>query len=188
MAFVDHDRELAEHLKDVLVHGVQPVWVELADYDIRWPDYFDRCAARIRGVLGDRARLVEHIGSTSVPGLAAKPVIDIVVGIDDPDDEEAYLPDLVAAGFDLRVREPGHRCLRGEAGLSVNLHCYASNAPEVERYLRLRDWLRDHEQDRVLYETTKRRLAGRRWPDMNYYADAKSPVIGDILARAEDSA
>jgi len=140
---------------------------------------------RIRRVLGDWARLVEHIGSTSVPGLAAKPVIDIFVGVDDADDEAAYLADLVADGFDLRVREPGHRCLRGsERGMPINLHCYAANAAEVERYLRLRGWLRGHEHDRLLYETTKRRLAGRQWPDMNYYAEAKSPVIEEILSRA----
>lgn len=186
MGFVEYDRELASRLESVLVHGVQPVWVELADYDPCWPDCFERCRVRIRRVLGERVRLVEHIGSTSVPGLAAKPVIDIVVGVDDADDEAAYLADLVADGFDLRVREPGHRCLRGsEAGLAVNLHCYAANAVEVERYLRLRDRLRGHEHDRLLYETTKRRLAGRQWPDMNYYAEAKSPVIEEILSRAE---
>lgn len=183
---VDPDPSRGEQLADVLVHGLQPVWVEVVEYDPRWPAYYDRYAAGIRAALGERVRLIEHIGSTSVPGLAAKPVIDIVVGIDDPEDEAAYLPDLAAHGYDVRVREVGHRCLRGgDPEMPVNLHCYRPDSPEVDRYLRLRDWLRSNQSDRDLYAATKRELAGREWPDMNFYADAKSPVIADILRRAE---
>lgn len=172
-------------LGELLVHGPQPVRVELSDHDPRWAARFEERAVELRAVLGDRARLVEHIGSTAVPGLAAKPIVDIVVGIDDPDDEPAYLPDLQAAGYDLRVREPGHRCLRaGEPDEPVNLHCYPPEHPEVRKYLTFRDRLRGDEDDRLLYESAKRSLADRDWPDMNYYAEAKRPVIDAILRRA----
>lgn len=181
---MEGDSSLNDHLSEVLVYGLKPVWVELVDYDATWPAHYEHYAARLREVLGDRLRFIEHIGSTSVAGLAAKPVIDIVVGIDDPDEEEAYIPDLEAVGYDLRVREPGHRCLRGgDSGMPINLHCYRPDSPEVELYLRFRDRLRASEADRDLYAATKRSLATREWPDMNFYAEAKSPVIRDILSR-----
>lgn len=172
-------------LSAILLRGLRPTTVTIDDYDPAWPARFERRAAVVRKVLGERARLIEHIGSTSVPGLAAKPIIDIVVGIDDPDDEQAYLPDLEAAGYDLRVREPEHRCLRtGDPDEPVNLHCYPPNHAEVRRYLAFRDRLRVSEADRDLYAATKRDLAQREWRDINYYAEAKRPVIDEILARA----
>lgn len=174
-----------ETLAKLLVRGPQPVWVRLSEHDPTWADRYKTRAAELRGVLGERARLIEHIGSTSVPGLAAKPVVDIVVGIDDPNDEGAYLPELEAAGYELRVREPHHRALRGgDPDEPVNLHCYPPDHAEVRKYLLFRDRLRAHPEERALYESAKRALADREWADMNYYADAKSPVIDAILARA----
>lgn len=172
-------------LATVLIHGPRPVWVTLSDYDPAWPARFEARAAELRQILGDRARLIEHVGSTSVPGLAAKPIIDIVVGIDDPDDEAAYLPDLEAAGYDLGVREPSHRCLKiREPDEPVNLHCYPPDHVEIRKYLVFRDHLRTNDDDRRLYEATKRSLADREWADMNYYAEAKGPVVAAILGRA----
>lgn len=174
-----------DELNRALVHGMRPVVVELAEPDPAWPAAFDAAAARLRAALGERAHRIEHIGSTAVPGLAAKPVIDVVVALDDPDDEAAYLPDLLADGYDLRVREPGHRCLRGAVGdLPVNLHCYAQGSPEITRYLVFRDRLRAHDDERGRYEAHKRGLAGREWADMNLYADAKGPVVEEIIGRA----
>jgi GrpB-like predicted nucleotidyltransferase (UPF0157 family) len=174
-----------ETLARLLVRGPRPVRVQLAEYDPQWPARFEARAVELRRILGDRARLIEQIGSTSVPGLAAKPIIDIVVGIDDPDDEPAYLPDLEAAGYDLRVREPQHRCLRiGEPDEPVNLHCYPPDHAETRKYLVFRDRLRADEADRHLYEATKRSLTDREWRDINYYAEAKQPVIDAILERA----
>ncbi|WP_433288778.1 GrpB family protein [Pseudonocardia sp. CA-142604] len=167
-----------------LVHGLRPTRVVIAEYDPVWPVRFAARAAELRHILGDRARLIEHVGSTSVPGLAAKPIVDIVVGIDDPDDDQAFIPDLEAAGYELRVREHGHRCLRiGGPGEQVNLHCYPPEDAEIRKYLIFRDRLRASDADRDLYERTKRKLAEREWPDVNYYAEAKWPVIREILAR-----
>lgn len=167
-----------------LVRGPRPTRVTFADYDPGWPARFEARAADLRSVLGGRALLIEHIGSTSVPGLAAKPIIDILLGIADPDDEAAYLPDLQAAGYDLRVQEPGHRCLRaGEPDAPANIHCYAPDHPESCRYLVFRDRLRSSGGDRARYEAAKRALADREWADVNYYAEAKGPVIREILAR-----
>lgn len=170
-------------LAAILVNGLQPTVVRLVAYDPAWPALFAARAAELRAVIGDRARRVEHVGSTSVPGLAAKPTLDILVTVDDPDDEAAYLPDLEAAGYDLRVREPGHRCLRIEEP-QVNLHVYAPADPEVRKVLLFRDRLRADPADRKRYEDAKRALAGREWADMNYYAEAKQPVIVEILKRA----
>lgn len=179
------DELTTDALAAIFVRGPRPVWVALSDYNPRWPLRFAELSVELRQLLGERARLIEHIGSTSVPGLAAKPIIDIVVGIDDPDDEPAYLPDLEAAGYDLRVREPQHRCLRiGEPAEPVNLHCYPPDHDETHKYLIFRDRLRADPGDRKLYEDTKRSLADREWADINFYADAKRPVIDEILARA----
>jgi GrpB-like predicted nucleotidyltransferase (UPF0157 family) len=184
--------ERLEELRRVLVQGPTPVTVLVVDPDPAWPAQYEVYAADLRVALGDRLRLVEHIGSTAVADLPAKPVIDIVAGIDDPDDEAAYLPDLIAAGWDLRVREPGHRCLRAEPSRSArrfadthvvaaNLHCYQPGSPEIDRYLKLRDLLRTDPSARSRYASLKRSLAGREWPDMNLYADAKGPLIRELL-------
>jgi GrpB-like predicted nucleotidyltransferase (UPF0157 family) len=173
-----------EALEKVLVRGLQPGQVTLSDYDPTWPAAYARHRARIEQALGDRVRLIEHIGSTAVPGLAAKPIIDVVVAVDDPDDEGAYLDDLVHAGYEVRVREPEHRCLRFTEGESANVHCYAPGSVEIRRYLALRDRLRAHPEERARYEATKRELAQREWKDVNYYAEAKGPIIRAILERA----
>lgn len=178
------DRLTDDRLAAMLVRGLRPTRVELAEYDPRWADRFAARAAELRQVLGERARLIEHVGSTSVPGLVAKPIVDIVVGIDDPDDEPAYLPDIESIGYDLRVRSPQHRCLRiGDPDEPVNLHCYPPGHAETRKYLILRDRLRASAADRERYAAVKRELAKREWPDINYYAEAKGPVIREILAR-----
>lgn len=162
--------------------------VEIADYDARWPELYAREAARIRTALGDRALGIEHAGSTSVPGLAAKPVIDIVLSVASSADESSYLPPLEAAGYTLDIREPEwheHRLLKGSvSGLAVNLHVFSRGCPEIARMLRFRDWLRADAGDRELYERTKRELARERWRRVQDYADAKTQVVDEIMARA----
>jgi GrpB-like predicted nucleotidyltransferase (UPF0157 family) len=126
------------------------------------------------------------VGSTSVAGLMAKPVIDVVLAVPNAADERSYVPQLEAAGYLLHVREPDwyeHRLLKGP-GPDINLHVFSDGCPEVDRMLRFRDWLRDHEADREFYTDTKRKLAERDWPDIQSYADAKTAVIEEILERA----
>ena len=127
--------------------------------------------------------MIEHIGSTSVPGLAAKPIVDILVVVRDITAEEDYLNQLLAAGYELRVREPGHRMVRTPAR-DVHIHILEPDDPARSEYLLLRDHLRADDTDRELYERTKRDLAARDWPDMNAYADAKTEVIEAIMRRA----
>jgi GrpB-like predicted nucleotidyltransferase (UPF0157 family) len=159
--------------------------VVLQEYDPRWPEQFAREEKRIREALGERVLRVEHVGSTSVPGLVAKPLIDILLVVDDPGDEPAYVPALEAAGYRLRIREPDwhqHRLLKGP-DVDVNLHVFGPGSPEVERMVRFRDHLRADRADRELYAATKRSLAERRWRHVQNYADAKTEVVEAILTR-----
>jgi GrpB-like predicted nucleotidyltransferase (UPF0157 family) len=187
---LDDDEIAAATVGEVEPYAVKVV---LEDYNPAWPDWYAEEEAVIRAALGDVALRIEHTGSTSVPGLAAKPLIDILLLVPDADDEAAYLPALEAAGYALRVRQPDwyrHRCLvrRVESGArrSVNLHVFApeSGAPEIERILAFRDRLRTHDEDREYYERTKRALARRDWKFVQHYANAKSEVIEEIIGRA----
>lgn len=166
--------------------------ITLAEADPAWPERFQDEAARIRGALGPRALSVEHTGSTSVPGLAAKPIIDIILEVTDPADEDSYVPALVAAGYVLAIREPDwhqHRLLvrRRDLGHAqdVNVHVLAPGCVETQRQVTFRDHLRRHPDDRQAYEATKRALAAQRWKYVQHYADAKTQIIEAILARAE---
>jgi GrpB-like predicted nucleotidyltransferase (UPF0157 family) len=177
-----------EYLSAVTIGDRQPhrAPVELAEYDPGWPELYRREEEKIRGALGDRALRVEHSGSTSVPGLAAKPVIDIVLEIADTTDEASYVPALEAAGYALRIREPDwfeHRLFKG-VDPTVNLHVFPAGCSEVERMLRFRDHLRTDGADRELYERAKRELAAQTWEHVQHYADAKSEVVEQILDRA----
>jgi GrpB-like predicted nucleotidyltransferase (UPF0157 family) len=177
-----------DELQAVTVGELQPLAgaIELADYDPRWPDLFRREEERIRAVLGERVLQIEHVGSTSVPGLAAKPIIDILLVVADSADEPAYAAPLEAAGYVLRIREPDwheHRVLKGP-DTNVNLHVFSAGSDEIERMLAFRDRLRASESERVLYERSKRELAQRRWEYVQDYADAKSEVVEGIIARA----
>ena len=160
--------------------------VQLSEYDPRWPALYEREAARIRAALGERVRLLEHAGSTSVPGLAAKPIIDIALAVADSTAEADYVPPMEAAGYVLRIREPDwfeHRLFKGTDPAS-NIHTFTEGSPEIERMLAFRDWLRSNDEDRLLYERTKRDLAAREWKFVQHYADAKTEVIAAIMERA----
>lgn len=176
----DDDRHA--HLNEVLIGGLERPRIEIHDYDARWPERFGEERARVVAAIGPTALRVEHIGSTAVPGLAAKPIIDVLVAVADPDDEKTFRPALERQGYELRVREPGHRMFRTPER-DVHIHVWADRDPEVERYLRFRDRLRASPRDRAAYERLKRELATQDWADMNDYADAKGPLIAEILAR-----
>ena len=180
--------ETKHPVESIHVGGVRPhnAPITLVEYDSRWPLLFELEAERIRHALGNRALVVEHVGSTSVPGLAAKPRIDIVLAVADSAAEAAYVPALEAAGYVLRIREPDwyqHRVFKGP-DTDINLHTFTLGCPEIDRMILFRDWLRSNEDDRLLYERTKRDLAVRTWTHVQEYADAKTDVVEEILARA----
>lgn len=158
--------------------------IVLAPYDRAWPAAFEGQATLIRTALGPVATDVEHVGSTSVPGLAAKPILDINLLVVDSADEPSYVPALEALGYALHIREPGwheHRLLRLEEP-RVNLHVFTTGSPEHNRMIRFRDRLRRDPEALELYLTTKQRLAAQHWERVQDYADEKSVVIEQILS------
>lgn len=173
-------------MSDVLIGGIEKRKIIIVDYDPEWPAKFQRHAAIISQALGSKALAIEHVGSTSVPGLAAKAIIDIDVLVEDSSYESAYLPDLVAAGYVLRVREPDwheHRMFRTPE-FDVHVHVFSPGCVEVARHLAFRNHLRNHAEDRLRYEALKRKLAQEDWSDMNAYARAKTELVEEILVRA----
>jgi GrpB-like predicted nucleotidyltransferase (UPF0157 family) len=160
--------------------------IYLAPYDPAWPSLFAQLQKQIQAALGDTILLLEHTGSTSVPELSAKPIIDMVLAVADSRDEASYVKPLEEQGYTLRIREPDwyeHRLLRPPE-IQGNLHVFSAGCEEIEQMLLFRDWLRNHVDDRLLYEATKRTLAARTWKYTQNYADAKGAVIQEILARA----
>ena len=160
--------------------------IVLVKYDPQWPEAFRHEADKIRNALGGHAICIEHVGSTSVPDLPAKPVIDIVLAVADSANETEYSGLLERAGYELRIREPDwyeHRMFKG-AGNTVNLHVFSEGCPEIDRMLLFRDWLRMNRADRELYARSKWVLAGQNWLYTQNYADAKTGVIREIISRA----
>ena len=173
--------ELDAYLDRVLIGPREPGPVTLEEWDPAWPARYERERARIRRALGG----IEHIGSTSVRGLAAKPIIDILVTVADVNDDEAFVARLERAGYVLRIREPGHRMFR-TPGVGVHVHVLGDSDEEADRYLVFRDRLRASADDRIAYERLKRELAIRDWEEIGHYADAKGPLIETILVRARE--
>jgi GrpB-like predicted nucleotidyltransferase (UPF0157 family) len=171
------------YLDQVLVGERERRRIVIVDYNPEWPARFELERDRVARALGAVALRIEHIGSTAVPDLGAKPIVDVLVTVEDPDDDAVILPALEGAGYELRVREQAHRMFRTPAR-DVHVHVWRDSDPEVERYLRLRDRLRSSAEDRAAYERLKRELATRDWADMNDYAEAKGELIEAILAGA----
>ncbi|MGB8353468.1 MAG: GrpB family protein [Chthoniobacteraceae bacterium] len=173
-------------MDEILIGGIEKRKLVIVDYDPCWPAKFQRHSEILSLALGTKALAIEHVGSTSVPGLAAKPIIDILLLVADPANEAAYLPALVEAGYVLRVREPDwhqHRMFRTPE-LDVHIHIFAPDCVEVTRQLAFRDRLKANAEDLRLYESMKRKLVEADWPDMNAYAQAKTEVVEQITARA----
>jgi GrpB-like predicted nucleotidyltransferase (UPF0157 family) len=183
---VHTEEEIQASSVDILKPLTGPI--TFVEYDPAWPALFEREEARIRSVLDDRVVRLEHTGSTSVPGLAAKPIIDITMTVANVLDEPAYVLDLEAAGYRLVIREQepewyDHRAFKGP-DTNINLHAFSAGCREVDRMVGFRDWLRTHDDDRQLYELTKRELIQREWTYVQNYADAKGEVVEQIAARA----
>jgi GrpB-like predicted nucleotidyltransferase (UPF0157 family) len=160
--------------------------IELRPYDDEWPQLYGDEATRVVSVLGHKVLGLEHVGSTSVPGLPAKPIIDMLLVVADSSAEQDYAPPMERAGYVLRVREPDwyqHRLFKGPA-TNINLHVFSAGCLEIDRMLRFRDQLRSDDSDRELYSRTKQELAARRWNYVQEYADAKTEVVEAIIARS----
>jgi GrpB-like predicted nucleotidyltransferase (UPF0157 family) len=173
-------------MDEILIGGNEKREIVIVDYDPHWPEKFQEHARIIERALGKNALAIEHVGSTSVPKLAAKPIIDILVVVKDSALEGSYLPALMEAGYVLRVREPDwhqHRMFR-TPGRDVHVHIFSAGCVEIRRVLAFRDRLKSSAEDRSLYESVKRTLAKEDWPDMNAYAQAKSDVVEQIIIRA----
>jgi len=187
----DHTPKTEEEIRAYTIGELKPLSerIRIVEYDPRWPELFTREADRIRSLLGERALRIEHAGSTSVPGLPAKPILDLVLVVPDSSDEPAYVPALEAGGYVLRIREPEwyeHRVFKGP-DTDVNLHVFSDGCPEIDRMRLFRDWLRSHAADRELYARSKRELAQRDWKYVQNYADAKTAIVQEILARASSA-
>ena len=144
-----------------LIGGVEKRDIVIVAYSPSWPARFAAERQRITEALGPTARRIDHVGSTSVPGLDAKPIIDIDVSVQNPDDESAYLPALERAGYHLRVREPGHRLVR-TMNRDVHVHICGEGSDWERQHLLFRDWLRCNAADRHAYAALKRELVPRQ--------------------------
>ena len=177
-----------EYIKKVVVSGniEHNQTILLKPYDDKWPVLFEREKNRISKILKERALTIEHIGSTSVPGLTAKPIIDILLVVEDAGKEELYVNDLCEHGYILRIKEPdfeNHHMFKGP-DTDINLHVFSKDSKEIEKYLLFRNYLRCHADARQLYENTKKELAKKTWKYVQNYADDKSEVVQKILSDA----
>ena len=176
-----------DNLRGLTIGELRPLQspVRVVEYDPEWPLRFESFASEIRSALGNRALRVEHVGSTSVPGLPSKPSIDISLVVVDSANEANYVPLLESRGYMLHIREPEwyeHRMLKGPED-AVNLHVFSHGCEEIDRMVCFRDWLRTNRGDLELYARTKLTLAQREWKYTQNYADAKTEVIEEILAK-----
>lgn len=180
-----HRRTDTEDMDEAeLIGGPEKRVIVIEPYNPEWPEIFDEHRRRITQALGDVACRVDHVGSTAVGGLAAKPIIDIQVSVPGVENESSYRDVLVAASYRLRVREPGHRMFRTPE-LDVHVHVCDSGSEWERRHLLLRDWLRHSAEDREAYARLKMQLQGQDWETMNHYADAKSAFTAEMTTRAE---
>ncbi len=161
-----------------------PEAIAVVPYDPAWPSRYARVAADIAEALGPAMLAIDHVGSTAVPALPAKAVIDIDVAVADPADEAAYVPALEAIGYVLTVREPSwhqHRCLQ-HASPRVNLHIFGPDCPEHIRHTMFRDWLRGHADDRARYAQAKQ-AAAQGVDQVSDYNRRKQDVLREIYDR-----
>ncbi len=192
------DAEIVRHYDqegtegDAYVPGYVPTRTPIAieEHDPKWMSTYDVVIELISGALGSRALELHHIGSTSVPGLPAKPIIDIDLIVEDPADESNYLPELLNLGFIHAVREPWwhqHRLVMlRQSERTAHVHIFGPDCPEVIRHVMFRDWLRTHPDDCELYANAKRSAAGATNAEVGTgmdYNRRKECVVRDIYDR-----
>lgn len=165
--------------------------IEIVEYDARWPDAFDEAAKELWSALAQWVVAVEHIGSTAVPGLAAKPVIDIQVGVRSLDQSEQIVGAVEALGYqyvpefenELPYRRYFRRWRNGRRSHQIPL-VERTNVDWWDRHIAFRDWLRAHATDRAAYEALKNRLAEAHTLDRATYTDEKTEFVRSITDRA----
>lgn len=160
--------------------------IKLSAYNSNWPMDYEYLSTQIHHALGETVLQLEHVGSTSIPLLSAKPIIDMVLVVSDSSLEATYVPALEQIDYTLKIREPNwnqHRLLKPKE-IDGNLHVFSQGCEEIEKMIRFRNWLRSHPSDRKLYEQTKQALAAQTWKYVQNYADAKSNVIQIIMSQA----
>ncbi len=159
----------------------------LVPVDASWAERFAELRDRIVAALGPAVVRVEHVGSTAVPGIVAKPIVDVQVTVPDVEDEAAYRPALESLGWPMRSREPAHRYFRTPSGVFPRIHVHVSQAGSTweREHLLFRDYLRAHPSVAAAYAERKRDFAERYRDDRLAYTEAKTPFIRSTLARAE---
>jgi len=165
----------------------QPDPIEIGEYDPAWPDRYERWRAAIAEVLGEAALRIEHVGSTAVPGIPAKPVIDVQVSVADVERETDYVEQLESIGLQLRSRDDVHRFFRPfpDRPRDVHVHVCGSGSEWEREHLLFRDYLRAHPEARAEYAAAKHRAAELWADDRIAYTEAKTDTILGIMAAAE---
>jgi GrpB-like predicted nucleotidyltransferase (UPF0157 family) len=159
----------------------------IADYDPRWPEQFETLRSRIAAALGDLAIAIEHIGSTAVHGLAAKPVIDIDVLMRSDADLSLVTSKLALLGYDHRgdLGIPGREAFRAPPDdFPHHLYVCPPHSREYRRHIAFRNYLRTHPNDANAYASLKRSLAEKFGDQREAYNQAKSQFVDDIARRA----
>jgi GrpB-like predicted nucleotidyltransferase (UPF0157 family) len=159
--------------------------VEIVPYDARWPGIFAAWRDRLRTAV-PIAVMIEHVGSTAVPYLAAKPVVDIQISVADLEHEDSYVPAIERLGLVLRSRHPQDRFFRPPAHQprDVQIHVCGAGSRWEEEHILFRDFLRAQPPVRDAYAALKIELAAKHRLDRLAYTDAKADFIRDALDRA----
>jgi GrpB-like predicted nucleotidyltransferase (UPF0157 family) len=170
--------------------GVQPV--EVVDYDHSWPAQYAEERDRIAAAIGDTALAIEHVGGTAVPGLPAKPVIDLMVGVEDIERAGPAVAGLINLGYEyvpeFESELPDRRYFRRGAPESHHVHMVSASSDFFQEHLLFRDWLREHPQAAEEYGKLKRGLASRHRLDRDAYRAGKLPFIDTVVAAARREA
>ena len=181
------ERNIAEGRLEVLGEA-SGLSVELSDHDPSWRWQFQELRGALAATLGNVAVRIDHVGSTSVPGLVAKPIIDVQISVRDVNDEAAYRGAIESLGFPLRARESGHRYFRRPKGALqiANIHVTELGSESEHEHLLFRDYLRTHPRRAAAYAELKRALQARYAADRISYGEAKGPFVRETLELAQN--
>src|SRR6266480_2758817 len=166
--------------------GLESGEVRVVEYDARWPSLFTAEAQRLRQVCGTLPVALEHVGSTAVPGLCAKPVLDVLAGHSPDTPAASYVPPFRRAGYEHRGDRgiAGHQFFRRGQPRAYHIHLVEQDGPLWRQYLAFRDYLRANTQAARRYGDLKRALAARFPRDREAYIQGKAEFVADAIGRA----